>query len=108
VNDAIMRMKMLCLTIRIKRNDELQGKRLHNLLLDFLMQNKIAGATVWTGVDGFGKRKRATIKIEGITIDMPLIIEVIDEPTKLEPLLPQIKRMVDDNGIVSLHEVDII
>jgi uncharacterized protein len=103
-----MRMKMLCLTIRIKRNDELQGKRLHNVLLDFLIQNKIAGATVWTGVDGFGKRKRATIKIEGITINMPLIIEVIDEPTKLEPLLPQIKRMVDDNGIVTLHQVDII
>jgi PII-like signaling protein len=101
-------MKMLCLTIRIKRNDELQGKRLHNVLLDFLIQNKIAGATVWTGVDGFGKRKRATIKIEGITINMPLIIEVIDEPTKLEPLLPQIKRMVDDNGIITLHQVDII
>ena len=101
-------MKMLCLTIRIKRNDELQGKRLHNLLLDFLIQNKIAGATVWTGVDGFGKRKRATIKIEGITINMPLIIEVIDEPTKLEPLLPQIKRMVDDNGIITLHQVEII
>ena len=103
-----MRMKMLCLTIRIKRNDELQGKRLHNVLLDFLIQNKIAGATVWTGVDGFGKRKRATIKIEGITINMPLIIEVIDEPTKLEPLLPQIKRMVDDNGIITLHQVEII
>lgn len=99
---------MLCLTIRIKRNDELQGKRLHNVLLDFLIQNKIAGATIWTGVDGFGKRKRATIKIEGITINMPLIIEVIDEPTKLEPLLPQIKRMVGDNGIVTLHQVDII
>ena len=81
---------------------------MHNVLLDFLMQNKIAGATVWTGVDGFGKRKRATIKLEGITINMPLIIEVIDEPTKLEPLLPQIKRMVDDNGIVTLHEVDTI
>ena len=103
-----MRMRMLCLTIRIKRNDELQGKRLHNVLLDFLIQNKIAGATVWTGVDGFGKRKRATIKIEGITINMPLIIEVIEEPTKLEPLLPQIKRMVDDNGIITLHQVEII
>jgi uncharacterized protein len=108
VIEAIMRMRMLCLTIRIKRNDELQGKRLHNVLLDFLIQNKIAGATVWTGVDGFGKRKRATIKIEGITINMPLIIEVIDEPTKLEPLLPQIKRMVDDNGIITLHQVEII
>jgi PII-like signaling protein len=99
---------MLRITIRIKRNDEPQGKRLHNVLLDFLIQNKIAGATVWTGVDGFGKRKRATIKIEGITINMPLIIEVIDEPTKLEPLLPQIKRMVDNNGIITLHQVEII
>ncbi len=103
-----MRMKMLCLTIRIKRNDELQGKRLHNVLLDFLMQNSIAGATVWTGVDGFGKRKRASIRLEGITINMPLVIEVIDEPSKLEPLLPQIKRMIDDNGMVTLHEVDVI
>ena len=103
-----MRMKMLCLTIRIKRNDELQGKRLHNVLLDFLMQNNIAGAIVWTGVDGFGKRKRASIRLEGITINMPLVIEVIDEPSKLEPLLPQIKRMIDDNGMVTLHEVDAI
>jgi PII-like signaling protein len=101
-------MKMLCLTIRIKRNDELRGKRLHKLLIDFLMENKVAGATVWTGVDGFGKRKRATIRLEGITINMPLIIEVLDEPSKLEPLLPQIKRMVGDNGIVTIHEVDVI
>jgi uncharacterized protein len=103
-----MRMKMLCLTIRIKRNDELQGKRLQNILLDFLMQNNIAGAIVWTGVDGFGKRKRASIRLEGITINMPLVIEVIDEPSKLEPLLPQIKRMIDENGMVTLHEVDVI
>ena len=31
------RMKVWCLTIRIKRNDELHGKRLQNLLIDFLM-----------------------------------------------------------------------
>jgi PII-like signaling protein len=99
---------MLCLTIRIKRNDELQGNRLQNILLDFLMQNNIAGAIVWTGVDGFGKRKRASIRLEGITINMPLVIEVIDEPSKLEPLLPQIMRMIGDNGMVTLHEVDVI
>jgi len=64
--------------------------------------------TVWTGIDGFGKRKRASIKLEGITINMPLVIEIIDEPAKLEPLLPQVKRMVNDNGIVTLHQVDVI
>jgi PII-like signaling protein len=92
----------------IKRNDELSGKRDHKLLIDFLMRNHVAGATVWTGVDGFGKRKRSTIKLEGVTINMPMVIEIIDEKSKLEPLLPQIKRMVDDNGIVTIHDVEAI
>lgn len=60
------RMKVWCLTVRIKRNDELHGKRLQNLLIDFLMSAKISGATLWNGVDGFGKRRRSTIKLEGI------------------------------------------
>jgi PII-like signaling protein len=101
-------MKMMCLTIRIKRNDELRGKRVSKLLIDFLMQNGISGATVWTGVDGFGKRRRSTLKLEGVTINMPMVIEIIDEKSKLELLLPQIKRMVDDNGIITLHEVEAI
>jgi PII-like signaling protein len=39
---------------------------------------------------------------------MPMVIEIIDEKSKLEPLLPQIKRMVDDNGIVTIHDVEAI
>jgi len=38
---------------------------------------------------------------------MPMVIEMIDEQTRLEPLLPRIKRMVNYNGIISLHEVDV-
>ena len=103
-----MRMKMLCLTIRIKRNDEFNHKRLNKLIIDYFIKNKISGATVWTGVDGFGKRRRSTLTIEGITMNMPMIIEVIDEKSKLEPLLADLKMMVDDNGIVTIHEVDVI
>jgi PII-like signaling protein len=72
------------------------------------MGAKISGATVWTGVDGFGKRRRSTVQLEGITINMPMMIEVIDEKSKLEPILPQIRRMVGDNGIVTLKEVNVI
>jgi PII-like signaling protein len=100
--------KMWCLTIRIKKNDEYGGKRLSKILIDFLMGAKISGATVWTGIDGFGKRKRSTVHLEGITINMPMMMEIIDEKPKLEPLLPQIRRMVGDNGLVTLHEVNVI
>ncbi|MFL6342282.1 MAG: DUF190 domain-containing protein [Nitrososphaeraceae archaeon] len=69
------------------------------------MGAKISGATVWTGVDGFGKRSRPSAHLEGITINMPMVIEVVDEKSKLEPLLLQIRRMVGDNELVTLHEV---
>ncbi len=39
---------------------------------------------------------------------MPMIIEVIDEKSKLEPLLPHLKMMVDYNGIIIIHKVDVI
>jgi PII-like signaling protein len=103
-----MMQKMWCLTVRRKRNDKFRGKRLEGALIDFLMGAKICGATVWTGVDGFGKYGRSTMYLEGIIINMPVIIEVIDEKSKLEPLLPQIRRMIGDNGLVTLHEVNVI
>ena len=96
------------LTIRIKKNDEVGGKRLERLVMDFLKKSGVAGATVWTGVNGFGKRGKSTIHIEGITVNMPLIIEVIDEQSKLEPLLPEIKRIIDDDGLLTIQDTYMI
>ncbi len=96
------------LTIRIKKNDQVGGKRLELLIMDFLMKAGIAGATAWTGVDGFGKRGKSTLHLEGVAVNMPLIIEVIDEQFKLEPLLPELKLIVGDNGLVSISEVYVL
>jgi uncharacterized protein len=69
------------------------------------MHSKVLGATAWLGVDGFGKRGKSTEHLEGITINQPLIIETIDEIEKIEPLLIPLKRMIDDNGLITIHEV---
>ena len=103
-----MRIKMWSVMIRIKRNDEVGGKRLERLVIDFLINAGVSGATVWTGVDGFGKRGKSTLKLEGVTVNMPLIIEVIDEQSKLEPLLPSLKRIVGDNGLVTIQDTYVI
>lgn len=99
---------MWSLTVRIKRNDEVNGKRLSKILLDLLMKEGVSGATVWAGVNGFGKRGKSTMRIEGITVNMPLVIEVIDWQSKLEPLLPIIKNLINDNGLITIHEVDVL
>jgi PII-like signaling protein len=96
------------LIIRIKKNDTIGSKRIEALIMDMFMKANIAGATVWTGVDGFGKRGKSTLHLEGVTVNMPLLIEVIDEQIKLEPLLPDLKRIVGDDGLVSISEVYVL
>lgn len=100
--------KMWSLVIRIKRNDTVKGKRVHSEILDILKKGEITGATVWTGVDGYGKRGKSTIHLEGIAVNMPLIIEAIDELQKLEKILPEIKMLVDDNGLITMQEVGVV
>jgi PII-like signaling protein len=99
---------MLCLTIRIKKNDEIQGRRLEKALLDFLKKEKVSGATVWLGVDGFGKSGKSTVHLEGLTINQPMMIDIVEERSIIEPLLPQIKRLVNDHGLITIHNVDVI
>lgn len=99
---------MWSVIIRFKRNDELGGKRLERLIMDFLIKSGVSGATVWTGVDGFGKRGKSTLKLEGVTINMPLMIEVIDTQAKLEPLLPELKRIIGDNGLVTIQDTYVV
>ncbi|MGB7956916.1 MAG: DUF190 domain-containing protein [Candidatus Nitrosopolaris sp.] len=78
------------------------------MLLDLLMNAKIGSATVWTGIDGFGKPGMAATYLEGVLINMPLIIEVIDEESKLKPMIVQIKEVIDDKGLITLQEVGVI
>jgi uncharacterized protein len=87
-----MKMKKWNLTIRIKRNDELGDKKIQTLLMEFLKKSGVAGATVWTGVDGFGKRGNSTMHLEGVAVNMPLIIEVIDDESKLSPYSLNLKE----------------
>jgi PII-like signaling protein len=67
-----------------------------------MMGAGISVATVINEVDALRRRGKSTLRIEGISVNYPLVIEVVDEQSKLDPLLPQIKRMVGDNGLVTI------
>ena len=99
-----MKQKMWQLIIRIKKNDEVGGKRLQSLIMDCLIKGKVSGATIWTGVDGFGKRGKSTLHLEVFTVNMHLIIEVVDLKDNMEPLLPALKMIVGDYGLVNVQD----
>lgn len=100
--------EMTCLNIRIKKNDEVNGKRLEKIIIEQLIKSNILGGIVWLGVDGFGRRGRSSVHLEGLMINQPLMIEAIDEAEKIEPLLLPLKRIIGDNGFMTIHKVLVV
>jgi PII-like signaling protein len=57
----------------------------------------MAGATAWKGFMGFGAHSRLhTAKILRLSEDLPVVIEIVDAPDKIEAFLPDLDRMVTE------------
>lgn len=68
----------------------------------------LAGATVMRGVMGFGKNSVIhTAKILRLSEDLPMVIEIVDSPDRVEAFLPALEEMITD-GLVTLERVRVI
>jgi CBS domain-containing protein len=84
-----------------------QWKPLFLAVLEFLRAEGAAGATVTRGVAGFGANSRIhTATILRLSEDLPIVIDWIDTPQRVERLLPQICAMVAE-GLVTVENVRI-
>lgn len=59
-------------------------------------------------MDGFERRGKSTVHWEGLMINHHMTIETIQEREKIEPLLLPLKRVIGDNGFITLHRVEVI
>ncbi len=100
--------KALRVSIYIGESDQHRGKPLYMALLEFLRKEGASGATVTRGLAGFGAHSRIhTATIVTLSTDLPVKLEWVDLPERVERLLPQVRRMVDD-GLITLEEVRVI
>ncbi len=57
---------------------------------------------------GFGANSRVhTAKVLRLSEDLPIVVEIVDEPEKIAALLPQIEGMKEE-GLVTLEKVRVI
>jgi PII-like signaling protein len=96
------------LTIYIGESDKWRGKALHVALLETLRTQGMAGATVTRGLSGFGAHSVIrTANILVLSMDLPLIVQVIDTPEKIESVLKVIAPMVGE-GLITLDDVEVV
>lgn len=101
-NDAVL------LRIYLGESDRWQHKPLYEALVLKARELHLAGATVLRGPMGFGKSSRLhTAKILRLSMDLPLVIEIVDSREKVEAFLPVLREMLQ-GGLVTLEKVQVI
>ncbi|KAB2970044.1 MAG: DUF190 domain-containing protein [Thermoanaerobaculia bacterium] len=96
------------LRIFIGESDRWEGKPLHEAIVRRAREAGLAGATVIRGMEGFGANSRIhTTKILRLSEDLPIIVEIVDKPERIQAILPALDAMVKE-GLMTLEKVHVV
>ncbi len=97
----------LLLRIFIGEADKYEGQPLYEWQTRKARSDGLAGAAVIRGVMGFGAASRIhEAKILRLSLDQPIIIELVDRPEKIEAYLSSISKIVKE-GLITLEKATI-
>ncbi len=95
------------LRIFIGESDRWEGKPLYEAIIRRAREQGLAGATVLRGIEGFGADSRMhTTHILRLSEDLPIVIEIVDKPERIEQFVPQLDEMVQE-GMITREKVHI-
>lgn len=80
-----------------------EGKHQYQQLMELLHdKEKVAGVTAYRGIAGFGQSGKVhSSTLLDISLDLPLVLEFFDEPTKVEQVLKDLNNYVKPGHVVS-------
>jgi CBS domain-containing protein len=94
-------------TIYIGESDRWGRKPLHLAILEMLKAESCAGATVTRALAGFGAHSQIhTTSVVALSADLPLVVEWVDNPARVEQVMPKLRQMVRE-GLITVQEVDV-
>jgi uncharacterized protein len=95
------------LRVFVGEDDKHEGKPLYEWLVLKARERGLAGATVLRGLMGFGAHSRLhTFKIERLSLDLPIVIEIVDTRPKLEAFLAEIDPLIHE-GLATLEKAEV-
>jgi len=96
------------LRIFIGESDRYKHQPLYQAIVLKARELQLAGATVLRGPMGFGKSSRLhTAKILRLSMDLPIVIEIVEREEKVNEFLPVLDEMMG-GGLVTLEKVKVI
>ncbi|KAF0187605.1 MAG: hypothetical protein FD168_2447 [Desulfobulbaceae bacterium] len=94
--------------IFLGESDKVGHRPLYEVLVELFKTEGFAGATVLRGVGGFGAHSVFhTDKILRLSLDLPIIVEVVESQDKIDALMPRIDEMMS-GGMITLEKTTVI
>jgi uncharacterized protein len=81
---------------------------MYRLIVEAMADAKIAGATVFLGIEGFGSHHYVSdANVIDAYVDLPILIEAVDDDDKIRGFIPTLETILDD-GLVTLERLQTI
>lgn len=94
--------------IYVGEDHQYHGQSVYSAILDFLFYRGVSGANVVRGVAGFGADHHMhTMHIERLTENLPVKIEFIESPEKVEELLPKLHDLAG-TGLIEVQDTMVV
>jgi PII-like signaling protein len=95
-------------TIFINEDTQHHMTALHDSIMTFLMHKGVSGATATRAYSGFGSHQLLhTPKIEVLAQHLPIRIEFVETPEKVDEVLPTLYEMVSD-GLIEVQDTTVV
>jgi uncharacterized protein len=95
-------------TIFVNSNDQWHGQALYSAIVHLCQQRGIAGASVSRCVEGYGAGHQLhTTRLLELSENLPVRIEIVDLPERIDPLLAALEGMIGE-GLVVVNNVHIL
>lgn len=92
--------------IYVNEADTWRHQPTYAAILELLRREHCAGATVVRGVMGFTRGRIATASLVELASSLPVIVEWVDTPERVQRLLPLLGEMTPD-GLITVEDVHV-
>jgi uncharacterized protein len=98
----------MLLRIYISETARYNDRPAYKYLAEFFMEKGFPGCTVFRGMMGFGHEKQLkTVDVFRLSLDLPVIIDVVDTEERIMAVLPEIEGVVQ-YGLILTQKVQML
>ncbi|HCC59088.1 MAG TPA: hypothetical protein DEQ47_17865 [Solibacterales bacterium] len=94
------------LRFHFTERDRYKGKPLYEAIVEKCREMKMAGATVFRGLEGYGDTAEIH-RPHVLTHDLPIIVQIVDTNDNIQRLLPVVEDMMD-KGLIAISDVSTV